>query len=134
MSVFSQRDLADLIPFDPVGYKPPETKPLLPAHPIRFLSDVAFVVCRRFEISLETLLSERQQKHIARARHIAFYLGREWANKSTGVIGRVFYRDHTTVIYGWRKIKNLIETDAEIRDTVNGLLEELSTDEALDEA
>jgi hypothetical protein len=61
------------------------------------------------------------------ARHIAVYVGREETGASYPVLGRVFGRDHTTVLHSCRLVRSQLAADADlasevraIRDTLNG--------------
>lgn len=64
-------------------------------------------------ITLERMTSADQTKRLARARWIAMYLCHEMTSRSSTEIGRKFNRDHSTVLYGLRKIKELIAEDKE---------------------
>lgn len=64
------------------------------------------MVCRRFPgVTRSDILSERRTKDIVLPRQIAIFLARTITLKSMPAIGRAFKRDHTTILYGYRKIK-----------------------------
>jgi chromosomal replication initiator protein len=51
------------------------------------------------------------------------YLARELTSESLPAIGRHFGgRDHTTVLYAWRRTSERISTDASCRTAVHNLL------------
>jgi len=64
-------------------------------------------VSRRERVGLCDLLSPRRTKEIADARMIVYYLASTLTNCSTTQIGRhVGNKDHSTIIYGSRKIRD----------------------------
>ena len=71
-------------------------------------------------ISYNDITSSKRSKEIATARQIVMYLCRKYLDLySLKQIGdAVGGKDHTTVISGVDKIKKLIETDSNMRNTV----------------
>lgn len=68
------------------------------------------VISKILNIKPEQLLSSNRDKNTALARQISFYLYKTELNLSFPHIGKLFGgRDHSTVIHGYRKIKQLIE-------------------------
>lgn len=65
--------------------------------------DIIDRVCVEMEVSEEELRSRSRTKHVARARQLAmrrlYDEGPEW---SMPRVGRVFDRDHTTVLHALR--------------------------------
>ena len=75
-------------------------------------------VCENFGVSREFLLSRRQPKNMALVRHIAMYLCRE-AGYSYPAIAKVFdNRDHTSVLYAYRKIRRQLQDDKELKKII----------------
>lgn len=102
--------LADLVP---------EPQPL---EPIQLVDAVG----QAFGVSQERLLSRDRSAEVALPRQIAMYLLREEARLSLPQIGETLGgRDHTTVMYGCRKIGELLEHDERLRRQVAGLREQL---------
>lgn len=68
------------------------------------------VVSKVLNIKPEQLLSSNRDKNTALARQIGFYLYKTELNLSFPHIGKLFGgRDHSTVMHGYRKVKELIE-------------------------
>ncbi len=64
-------------------------------------------------IPVQLLISERRDRYIVRARHVAMYLGNEVFGYSLSQVGHSMNRDHTSVLHGVRAIKGfLAEQDA----------------------
>ena len=69
------------------------------AEPINITVDKVFsAVFNKYNISKEELIGSKRNKDIAYARHIAIYLIREITEMSFPNLGRLFNRDHTTVM------------------------------------
>ena len=96
-------------------------------------------VCHVFEVRLNELLSERRNVWVAEARHAAMSLIVRLTKHSTPKVGRLFGRDHTTVLYAVRKMQphmDAIEAHMppdSIMEWVTALKERL-TDESVVEA
>jgi hypothetical protein len=71
-------------------------------------------ISKHFDISLDALLEHKRAADIVMVRHITFYFLRKYCEIHLTKIGKMFNRDHTTVIHGVRKVKTLLEIkDAE---------------------
>ena len=57
-------------------------------------------------VSVNEIMSNRRQKELVQARHIAMFLAHETTTLSYVQIGAVMNKDHTSVIYAVNKIKN----------------------------
>lgn len=83
-------------------------------------------VCKYFEISKNQLLGKDRKKELSYARQIAMYLLDELLQMPYTSIGKVFNKDHATVIYCKNKVIKQLETDkllqVQIKD-IRGLLD-----------
>ncbi|MCK4888267.1 MAG: chromosomal replication initiator protein DnaA, partial [Planctomycetes bacterium] len=87
------------------------------------ISDIIDVVTNHFGVRLVDLQSKRRSKSITEPRQICMYLARNLTNHSLEEIGgHLGGRDHTTVMHGCSKIKNIKQNDSRI----NTLLDELT--------
>jgi chromosomal replication initiator protein len=85
-------------------------------------------VAEYYKIKISDLLSKRRSRSIARPRQVAMALSKELTNHSLPEIGNAFGgRDHTTVLHGVRKIKELRETNADISEDYKNLLRSLTS-------
>lgn len=86
------------------------------------------VVAKYYNLKVEDLKSKRRTQNVAFPRQIAMYLARELTEISLPVIGHEFGgRDHTTVMHACDKIKECIDRDVNIEDTVNKIVSILKT-------
>jgi chromosomal replication initiator protein len=68
------------------------------------------------QMSLDDLLSKKRTKDVVRARQIAMYLAREETAASYPEIGKALGgRNHSTILYGFQKIAEQVESDDELR-------------------
>jgi chromosomal replication initiator protein len=92
------------------------------------IDNIQRVVAEYYKIKIADLSSKRRSRSVARPRQAAMYLAKELTNHSLPEIGDAFGgRDHTTVLHACRKIRELLESDADIREDVKNLLRTLTT-------
>jgi len=78
------------------------------------------LVAKEFNFKTSDLKAKRRTASIVYPRQIAMYLARELTDFSLPEIGRFFGgKDHTTVIYGYDKIKEKVAADEKLRNLVN---------------
>ena len=92
------------------------------------IDNIQRVVAEYYKIKIADLLSKRRSRSVARPRQVAMALSKELTNHSLPEIGDAFGgRDHTTVLHACRKINELRETDADIREDYKNLQRTLTT-------
>ncbi len=92
------------------------------------LDNIQRTVAEYYKIKVADLMSRRRSRSVARPRQVAMALAKELTNHSLPEIGDSFGgRDHTTVLHGCRKIKELRESNADIREDYKNLLRSLTT-------
>jgi len=101
---------------------------MLDAHArILTLESIQKTVAEYFKTRTSDLISNKRSRAIARPRQIAMLLSKELTSHSLPEIGESFGgRDHTTVLYATRKIKELFETDQRVTEDYKNLLRILS--------
>jgi len=76
-----------------------------------------------FRIEVPTLKSKSRSKPLAFSRQVAMYLSRAIARASLSDIGRSFGdRDHTTVLYAYNKVSEMMEQDEVFRGMIERLI------------
>lgn len=101
------------------------SKPVTPGHRLVItyvgeVPDTPFIttdqilkeVCEKHQVSLKEVLSPMRSRYVIPARHEAMYRIREEKCLSWAQIGRIFDRDHTSVLHGWRKHKASLDAAA----------------------
>ncbi len=108
-------------------------KDILSANKARIINCTAIqdAVARYFDIRPDEFKSKRRTRDVAYPRQIAMYLCRDMTDMSLPKIGSEFGgRDHTTVIHACDKIRAEIDSNSEIRRTINELKRNLSGKQA----
>jgi len=83
-------------------------------------------VATSFGVAPQAIIGTRRDPPVALARHVAMYLMRQVADYRTRDIGRgLGNRDHSTVLYGHRRITELLPVNPELRDHVSKIIETL---------
>jgi chromosomal replication initiator protein len=92
------------------------------------MDNIQRTVAEYYKIKVADLMSRRRSRSVARPRQMAMALSKELTNHSLPEIGDSFGgRDHTTVLHGCRKIKELRETNSDISEDYKNLLRSLTT-------
>lgn len=80
------------------------------------------MVCEYYSITYDKLQAKTRKREIVQARQISMYLAKQYTKNSLKTIGDHFGgRDHTTVIHSCQTVKDLMDTDALIREQVKEL-------------
>jgi chromosomal replication initiator protein len=91
------------------------------------VDNIQRTVAEYYQIKLSDLMSKKRTRSLARPRQVAMALSKSLTNNSLPEIGNAFGgRDHTTVLHACRKIKELEETTADMREDLKNLNRTLS--------
>ena len=82
-------------------------------------------VSKKYGISLEDIKSKKKTDSIANARHISIYVIRKLTDLSLKEIGKVFGRDHSTIISSINKVELNIRTVKNFESELDLLLKEI---------
>lgn len=86
-------------------------------------------VSKRTQIEVKDITSESRKGPVTNARHIAIYMTREITNDSWKHIGTLFgNRDHTSMMHGYKKVRNLINLDREFNALVRSIMDDVYPD------
>jgi chromosomal replication initiator protein len=76
------------------------------------MADVLKAVCDVTNVTPELMIGPRRNQGIARVRHLAMYLVRESCpHASFPMMGRLFRRDHTSIIHGCKRAERRLRED-----------------------
>ena len=84
------------------------------------------LVCDYFDISTNTITSKSRKREVVWPRQVSMYLMSYYSSEPLSEIGKIFGRDHTTVIHGRETVRDLIYSDRHLRDQLNELMYELN--------
>jgi len=78
--------------------------------------------------SEEEILGTNRARNLVLCRHVYYHIAREKMGLKLCQIGKFFDRDHTTIIHGLRKVKDMVSIEDEITcqflEQVNNLIRE----------
>ncbi len=83
--------------------------------------DIINCVCNFYKVDKKELLSKKKTKEIALARQVSMYLVLDLMSLPQYTVGKIFGRDHATVIYTRDKISEQMETDSKLSVEVNDI-------------
>ena len=84
-------------------------------------------VAEHFDLRQADMTGRRRPENTAFPRQVAMFLSRQMTETSMSAIGEAFGgRDHGTVLYACRSVKDRMESDPQVRQVVNGLEMRLS--------
>ena len=87
---------------------------------------IGIATARHFGLKLSELRSPSRHRAVVTARDVAVYLARNMIKSSFDEIGHYFGgRDHSTMMYSWRKMEKLINTDPAMCHEVEELGKEI---------
>lgn len=82
-------------------------------------SMIISAVSAYFDVPVKQIVGPRRTKDLILPRQVAVYLAVELTALSLPTLGRVFLRDHTTLLHGKNRIAERIKTDAKLAAQVN---------------
>ena len=86
------------------------------------IENIQRTVAEYFNLRVADLMSKKRTRTIVRPRQIAMVLAKEYTSLSLPQIGDRFGgRDHTTVLHACRKIAELLQADAKIKEDYQNL-------------
>ena len=95
--------------------------------PVQVVVDKIFsAVYGKYNVGKEDLLSPKRNKDIAFARHVCIYLIKEITDMSYPGIGKMFNRDHTTVMASCSLIAGKIASDAMLAVDIADMTKEVN--------
>jgi len=77
---------------------------------------------RTFRLSAADLRSKNRSAEISNGRQVAMYCISQITQLPTKAIGNEFKRDHSTVVYALREIREKIQRDPSLRKTINEIM------------
>ena len=97
------------------------------AEPVSITVDKIFTaVYNKYSITKEDITGKKRNKEIAQARHISIYLIRELTEMSYPNIGKIFDRDHTTILFSYNTMHDKVNLDPLFSVEMNELKKEIT--------
>lgn len=83
---------------------------------------VAIETCSKFQVTFDRLIMGGRSNHVVIPRQVIFYVARELCDVSSTELGRIFSKDHGTVLYGVQQVKNRMDVDGPFASQVNEII------------
>jgi chromosomal replication initiator protein len=83
-------------------------------------------VYRKYNIKKEDIIGSRRTKEVAAARHIAIYLVRTITEMSLPNIGKIFNRDHSTVMSSIEAAEKRLRLDPILEIEIKEMIKEIT--------
>jgi chromosomal replication initiator protein len=83
---------------------------------------VATEVCEKFNVTFDRLTMRCRESAVTVPRQVVFYIARELSDIRLTELGRIFHKDHGTVLSGHRSVKDRMTVDREFAETVGQLM------------
>ena len=82
-------------------------------------------VSQKYCISKEDIYSKKRSSDIALARHVCVYLLRKLSDMPYKQIGRLFSKDHSTIMHSFSTIEDEIQHNTQLEIEIKELIDEL---------
>lgn len=83
------------------------------------------LICRHYQVSVEELCSKSRRKNVVLPRNLGMYFCRKMTDLPLKEIGRLFGRNHSTVLYAVNLIENRCRRDVKLKGHVEFLSEKM---------
>lgn len=112
-----------MTPYIAVGVPKPVLRKYLADNIAKDSADISakimIVVCDLYRLPINDIISNSRKRTIVEARQVAIYLLNKYTDMSLVGIGRLFNRDHSTVIYSRDTVKDMIDVDHKFAAKIN---------------
>lgn len=108
--------------------RPDSTPPFLSGERLEYstISSLIVDISNRSGMSVRRLLGSSTQHNVCRWRQLGYYAAYRDLGKSTGQIGKVFGRDHSTVLAGVKRFEEIAAKEPEWLDHYQKIARELA--------
>ncbi len=100
-----------------------DTKP----EPIK-VEQIISEVARTYNVSENDILSKRKTADLVKARQVAMYIARETTELPYNSIGEAFGKNHTTVLYTEKKVKEMMKNDPHEKTVIEDIIKNLKVE------
>ena len=84
-------------------------------------------VSTKYGIDIKDIYSEKRASNISQTRHICIYIIRKTLELSYPSIGKIFSKDHATIMASYKRIEKEIKNNSAFEIEINELIKEITT-------
>lgn len=82
--------------------------------------EILKVICRELQMDFDEVKNRKTRlKEFVYARQLYAYFCKEYTNENLTNMGKFIHKDHATMIYSIKEIKNFYEVDKEVKNDVD---------------
>lgn len=82
--------------------------------------EILKVICRELQMDFDEVKNRKTRlKEFVYARQLYSYFCKEYTNENLTNMGKFIHKDHATMIYSIKEIKNFYEVDKEVKNDVD---------------
>lgn len=89
------------------------------------IEEIQNAICNKFGITMAQLLSSERTQSLVTPRQLAMYISRKHTAKSLPEIAKMFDKSHATILHGVKSIKKHLETEPDLRESLEEVLQTL---------
>lgn len=86
--------------------------------------EIQTAVARKFNVDLAQINSSERTQSLVTPRQVAMFISRKYTTNSLEEIGKAFKKKHATILHGVKTIQQRLETESDLKDTVEQILAE----------
>lgn len=86
--------------------------------------EIQTAVARKFNVDLSQINSTERTQSLVTPRQVAMFISRKYTANSLEEIGKAFEKKHATILHGVKTIQQRLETESELKETVEQILAE----------
>jgi len=76
------------------------------------------VICSYYQLSETALFTRRRYRRIVFPRQVCHVMLKKYTHLNVVEVAKMFKMDHTSIINSWKVVRNLCETDEEIKKQI----------------
>ena len=88
------------------------------------IEEIQSSVAKKFNVSVENIVSENRTQSLVTPRQMAMFISRKLTTKSLQEIALIFKKSHATILHGVKTIKKRMDTEPELKNTLNEIISE----------
>lgn len=86
---------------------------------------ITAIVAKKYGVTSNDIMSSKRSQDIAFARHVSIYVTRAVTELSLPSLGKMFNRDHSTILSSCTVIENKMNSDMKIKNDISDIIREI---------
>jgi chromosomal replication initiator protein len=90
-----------------------------------YVEEVIDRVAAYYNIAKDKIIKGSRERELVVPRQVAMYLSRRLTDSALKNIGKIFMKDHSTVIHGHKTIEKIMKTDSKLKSDIHSITKQL---------